>query len=125
MRLYTGLVDDIQSVAGGIFQIAGHGRIVAGAHTVETKLLQDGHILLDQFVSHGMTIIGILHVRALRIHFQRLAVEVEHVVAHLSLLEPHVLTGILGCTLRQTLAGSGIHEIHLEVIQIRCLCRPF
>ena len=95
MRLYACLVDDVKPIAGGIFQIARYGGIVAGAHTVEAKLLQDGHILLDQFVVHGMTVVGILHMRALGIHLQRLTVEIEHVVAHLSLLEAHILTGIL------------------------------
>ena len=61
MRLYACLVDDVKPIAGGIFQIARYGGIVAGAHTVEAKLLQDGHILLDQFVVHGMAVVGILH----------------------------------------------------------------
>ena len=69
---------------------------MAGAHSVESELLEDGHVLLDQFVRDGMTVVGVLHVRTLRIHLQRLAVEVEHVVAHLGFLEAHVLTSIFG-----------------------------
>ena len=62
MRLYTGLVDDIESVAGGIFQIAWHGWIVASAYAVESELLQDGHILLDEFVRDSVAVVGVLHV---------------------------------------------------------------
>ena len=62
MRFYASLVDDIQAIAGGIFQIAWHGRIVARSHTVEAKLFQDGHILLDEFVRDCVAVVGVLHV---------------------------------------------------------------
>ena len=68
---------------------------MAGAHAVESELLQDGHIFLDQFVCDSVSVVGILHVRTLCIHLQRFAVEVEHVVAHLRLLESYVLSCIL------------------------------
>ena len=125
MGLNAGLVDDVQTIAGGILQIARHGRIVARAHTVEAELLQDGHVLLHQFVRHGVAVVGVLHVRALGVHLQRFAVQVENVVAHLGLLEAHVLTAVLCRGFRQAPACGGIHEIHLEFIQVRGLGRPF
>lgn len=62
MCLYACFVDDVESVAGGILQVARYRRVVAGANGVEAKLLEDGHVLFDKLVIHAVSVVGILHV---------------------------------------------------------------
>ena len=68
MCLYASLINDIQSVASCIFQVAWHRGIMACSHTIKSKLFQDGHILFNKFVSHCVAVVRVLHVRTLGIH---------------------------------------------------------
>ena len=118
MRLVARLVDDVESIACGILQVAWYGRIVRSANSIEAELFKDGHVLLDEFVIDAMASHGVLHVRTFGIDLQFLAIEVEYVIDHLGLFEAKVLTRAVDDV------AVGIAELHVEGIEIRRLGRP-
>ena len=118
MCLVARLVDDVEAVACGILQVAGHGRIVRGADGIEAELLQDGHVLLDKFIFDAMSAHRVLHVRTFGIDLQFLAIEVEDVVDDFRLLEAKVLA----CAVDDV--ALGIAELHLEGVEVGRLGSP-
>ncbi len=118
VRLIPGLVDDVQPIFVGQFEVFRHGWIVGGTHTIDTELLQDLKILANGGFVHGMSQIGMLHVAVDGVQLDGLPVEVENLVADFGLLESDASGDhLFGFALP-------VDQLHGEMVKVRSLCRP-
>ncbi len=89
------------------------------AHTVKVELLEYLHIASYGSLVHSVPQNGVLHVRVLGVYLERLAVQIEHAVTYLGLLESHALYYMIHSL------PIGADEVHREVIELRGLGGPF
>ena len=90
MSFVACLVDDVEAVFVGQFEIAVHWWIVRCAYTVEVVLFQYLHVAAYGCLVHHVSVFGMLHVGVDGVQLDWLAVEVEHLVAYFCLLESHL-----------------------------------
>ena len=119
MGLVACLVEDIQTVLVGELEIAVHRRIVRSTHSVEIELLEYLHILADGGLVHLVSRLGMLHVRVDGFDLDGLAVQQEHSVLDLGLLETYLLRHLV-----YDLSGT-VRQRKRKVVKVRSLGSPF
>ena len=95
MSLCARLVNDVEAILVGQFQILIDRRIVRRTHSVEVVLLQYLHIAANGLLVHGVSQFGVLHMAVGGIHLDGLAVQIERLVPYLRLLEAHLARNLL------------------------------
>ena len=118
VSLSTSLVDDIQSILVGKFQIPVHRRIVRGAYSIEVVLFQYLHILADGLLVHGVSQFRVLHVRIDGTYLDGLSVEEECLMSDFRLLESHLAADLLHHL------ASLVQQFQFQGVEGRCLTGP-